>query len=186
MSCNVEPCPDEDGDFRAKQCADNNDKPLDGNYFKVRRRKFLKLKKPIFQKPSLFTLTFPPDPIKHPTLVQWRPYVGKNRCELTCKPETASFYYKWADKVIDGTKCDTLGEEVCVDGVCLPVGCDGKLGSTAKNDKCGVCKGDESKCKSVEGTFDDRSLAPGYHDVVTIPAGATAVRVEEARPSGNR
>lgn len=46
-----------------------------------------------------------------------------------CKPENAKFYYKWDDKVVDGTKCDSKGDEICVDGVCLPVGCDGKLGS---------------------------------------------------------
>ena len=51
------------------------------------------------------------------------------RCELLCKPEGANFYYKWDDKVVDGTKCDAKGEDICVDGVCLPVGCDGKLGS---------------------------------------------------------
>ena len=55
------------------------------------------------------------------------PYSGKNKCELTCKPETANFYYKWADKVIDGTRCDNFGDEICVDGYCLPVGCDGAI-----------------------------------------------------------
>lgn len=31
---------------------------------------------------------------------KWIPYPGKNKCELTCKPDNANFYYKWADKVI--------------------------------------------------------------------------------------
>ncbi|KAK6026395.1 hypothetical protein OSTOST_07662, partial [Ostertagia ostertagi] len=60
---------------------------------------------------------------------KWIPYKGKNKCELLCKPENANFYYKWDDTVIDGTKCDSKGEDICVDGVCLPLGCDGKLGS---------------------------------------------------------
>ncbi|EPB74918.1 Kunitz/Bovine pancreatic trypsin inhibitor domain protein [Ancylostoma ceylanicum] len=116
---------------------------------------------------------------------KWQPYKGKNKCELLCKPEGGNFYYKWDEKVVDGTKCDAKGDDICVDGVCLPVGCDGKLGSALKVDKCGVCDGDGSKCKTIEGTFDERNLSPGYHDVMRLPAGATAIKIEEARPSSN-
>ncbi|ETN69195.1 Kunitz/Bovine pancreatic trypsin inhibitor domain protein [Necator americanus] len=111
--------------------------------------------------------------------------VCTQQCELLCKPEGGNFYYKWDEKVVDGTKCDAKGEDICVDGVCLPVGCDGKLGSALKVDKCGVCDGDGSKCKTIEGTFDERNLSPGYHDVMRLPAGATAIKIEEARPSSN-
>ncbi|KAK6029072.1 Kunitz/Bovine pancreatic trypsin inhibitor domain protein, partial [Ostertagia ostertagi] len=38
-----------------------------------------------------------------------------------------------------------------------------------KLDKCGVCDGDGSKCKTIEGSFDERNLSPGYHDVMRIP-----------------
>ncbi|PAV70271.1 hypothetical protein WR25_24086 isoform C [Diploscapter pachys] len=116
---------------------------------------------------------------------KWLPYKGKNKCELVCKPEVGNFYYKWADKVVDGTKCDTKNDDICVDGECLPVGCDGKLGSDLKFDKCGVCDGDGSKCKTIEGFFDERNLAPGYHDIIKLPAGATAIKIQEARPSSN-
>lgn len=63
--------------------------------------------------------------------MQWVPHKGANKCELSCKPVNESFYYKWADEVVDGTPCDAGGEETCVDGFCLPLGCDGKLGSGA-------------------------------------------------------
>nr|CAD2169296.1 unnamed protein product [Meloidogyne enterolobii] len=116
---------------------------------------------------------------------KWIPYAGKNKCELTCRPENANFYYKFAEKVVDGTKCDAYSDDVCVDANCLPVGCDGKLGSVAKKDKCGVCNGDGSACKTVEGIFDERGLALGYHDIVSIPVGATAIHIEELRPSSN-
>ncbi|VDL81634.1 unnamed protein product [Nippostrongylus brasiliensis] len=106
-------------------------------------------------------------------------------CELLCRPENAKFYYKWDDKVVDGTKCDSKGDDICVDGVCLPLGCDGKLGSDLKLDKCGVCDGDGSKCKTIAGRFDERNLSPGYHDVMRLPVGSTAIRIEEARPSSN-
>ncbi|VDO18324.1 unnamed protein product [Heligmosomoides polygyrus] len=54
-----------------------------------------------------------------------------------------------------------------------------------KLDKCGVCDGDGSTCKTIEGSFDERNLSPGYHDVMRIPVGATAIRIEEARTSSN-
>lgn len=63
VSCNVDACPSGAEDFRALQCSEHDDTPLDGNYYK------------------------------------WLPYPGKNKCELTCKPDNANFYYKWADKV---------------------------------------------------------------------------------------
>lgn len=33
------------------------------------------------------------------------------------------------------------------------VGCDGKMNSSAKEDECGVCNGDGSQCKTVNGRF---------------------------------
>uniref|UniRef100_A0AC34FFG9 Uncharacterized protein n=1 Tax=Panagrolaimus sp. ES5 TaxID=591445 RepID=A0AC34FFG9_9BILA len=80
VSCNIEPCESGSKDFRAEQCSQHNDDPLDGNYYK------------------------------------WLPYTGKNKCELLCKPDTANFYYKWADKVVDGTKCDHSSDDICVEG----------------------------------------------------------------------
>lgn len=46
----------------------------------------------------------------------------------------------------------------------------------AKNDKCGICNGDNSQCKSVEGVFDERQISPGYHDIVVLPLGATSIK----------
>ncbi|CAB3397113.1 unnamed protein product [Caenorhabditis bovis] len=116
---------------------------------------------------------------------KWSPYKGKNKCELVCKPESTNFYYKWADKVIDGTRCDSKSNDICVDGECLPVGCDGKLGSSLKFDKCGKCDGDGSSCKTIEGIFDERNLSPGYHDIIKLPEGATNIKIQEARKSTN-
>uniref|UniRef100_A0A914X678 Uncharacterized protein n=1 Tax=Plectus sambesii TaxID=2011161 RepID=A0A914X678_9BILA len=149
VSCNTDACPDASKDFRAEQCAEQNDSPLNGDYY------------------------------------QWVPYRGKNKCELTCKPKDGNFYYKWNDKVVDGTKCDPHSNDICVEGVCLPLGCDGKLGSSTKSDKCGVCGGDQSTCKTVEGLFDERNLSPGYHDIIVLPVGATSIRIEEMRPTTN-
>jgi hypothetical protein len=35
LSCNLEECPEEAGDFRAEQCAARNDEAFDGKYYKV-------------------------------------------------------------------------------------------------------------------------------------------------------
>ena len=55
--------------------------------------------------------------------------------------------------MVDGTPCspDSLG--VCVMGKCIKAGCDGKLGSTKKFNKCGMCGGDNKNCKKVSGRF---------------------------------
>lgn len=83
--------------------------------------------------------------------------MGKNKCELTCRPENANFYYNWAEKVVDGTKCDAFGEDICVDGICLPVGCDGKLGSGQQHQgNPGRRRGERAKNISWKG--DKRSI----------------------------
>ena len=33
---------------------------------------------------------------------------------------------------MDGTSCDDEGRRICVDGECMPVGCDGNLGSNTE------------------------------------------------------
>ncbi|CAJ0561770.1 unnamed protein product, partial [Mesorhabditis spiculigera] len=86
---------------------------------------------------------------------KWLPYKGKDKCELLCKPDSGNFYYKWADK------------------------------ATKKADKCGVCDGDGSTCKTLEGVFDERNLSPGYHDIIKLPVGATNIRIEEMRDTSN-
>ncbi|KAH3741898.1 hypothetical protein DPMN_048628 [Dreissena polymorpha] len=43
---------------------------------------------------------------------------------------------------------------------CQHVGCDGELGSAAKEDKCRVCAGDGSTCHTISGMV-DKSLPKG-------------------------
>lgn len=53
-----------------------------------------------------------------------------------------------ADKVEDGTKCYTDGTDVCINGDCMKVGCDLRVGSNKNTDACGVCGGNGSSCQS--------------------------------------
>lgn len=57
------------------------------------------------------------------------------------------------NKVVDGTPCSPDTSAVCVQGKCIKAGCDGKLDSNRKFDKCGICGGDNQGCKKVSGMF---------------------------------
>lgn len=56
-------------------------------------------------------------------------------------------------QVVDGTPCSPDTSAVCVQGKCIKAGCDGKLDSNRKFDKCGVCGGENQGCKKVSGMF---------------------------------
>ncbi|XP_025408017.1 papilin isoform X2 [Sipha flava] len=117
---------------------------------------------------------------------EWIPYTkAPNKCELNCMPKGERFYYRHRNKVIDGTKCDEEKLDVCVDGKCLPVGCDNLLGSPEREDRCRICGGDGSNCNTVQGILDMNDLQYGYTDILLIPAGATNIKVREIQPSNN-
>lgn len=52
------------------------------------------------------------------------------------------------------------------------VGCDWKLDSNATEDRCGVCHGDGTSCKTVKDQFKGQPPGgQGYVEAVVIPAG---------------
>ena len=65
------------------------------------------------------------------------------------------------------------------------VGCDDLLGSDKKWDKCGICGGDNSSCRVVEGSYNKPRLPYGYSLLLTLPTGASNVTVAQAAPSAN-
>jgi hypothetical protein len=66
-----------------------------------------------------------------------------------------------------------------------PVGCDGMLGSPAREDSCRICNGDGTSCNTVKGSFDSSNLQVGYNDILLIPPGATNIRIKERQASNN-
>ncbi|KAL1248040.1 hypothetical protein QQF64_023416, partial [Cirrhinus molitorella] len=126
-SCNTDPCPRGQRDFREEQCAQ-----FDGKHFNING--------------------LPPS-------VRWVPkYSGilmKDRCKLFCRVTGTMAYYQLRDRVIDGTPCGPDTYDICVQGLCRQAGCDHVLNSKARNDKCGVCGGDNSSCKTLAGTFNN-------------------------------
>ncbi|XP_042609013.1 A disintegrin and metalloproteinase with thrombospondin motifs 20-like [Cyprinus carpio] len=153
-SCNTDPCPRGRRDFREEQCAQ-----FDGKHFNING--------------------LPPS-------VRWVPkYSGilmKDRCKLFCRVTGTTAYYQLRDRVIDGTPCGPDTYDICVQGLCRQAGCDHVLNSKARNDKCGVCGGDNSSCKTLAGTFNNAQY--GYNVVVRIPAGATNIDIKQVSYSG--
>ncbi|KAJ8287895.1 hypothetical protein COCON_G00005540 [Conger conger] len=122
-------------------------------------------------------------------LYTWEPFteVGQEQqCELTCRPAGFRFYVRQAEAVRDGTPCsNSTASDVCVGGRCLSEGCDGVLGSGLVRDRCGVCGGRDASCLRVTGSFQNTSVPLGYHRILDIPPGATAINITEKRASPN-
>ncbi|KAK0136944.1 A disintegrin and metalloproteinase with thrombospondin motifs 7 [Merluccius polli] len=109
-----------------------------------------------------------------------------NACELHCRPLNEHFSEKMLDAVADGTRCSeaNASRDICINGVCKSVGCDFVIDSDASEDRCGVCQGDGSTCRTVTKTFKE-SEGLGYVDIGLIPEGARDIRVEEMAAAGN-
>ncbi|CAH1774293.1 unnamed protein product [Owenia fusiformis] len=119
---------------------------------------------------------------------KWKPYTGGQvkECALNCMAETFNFYTERAPKVIDGTRCSSDSYDMCVNGECRHVGCDRILGSNAIEDKCRVCAGNQTSCKTVEGLFEDNDhVKGGYVEACRISRGAVHISVSEKVTSSN-
>lgn len=81
-----------------------------------------------------------------------------------------------------------MSKDVCIEGVCQPVGCDMRLNSGVKYDHCAVCGGDSSTCSFVSGLYTEnyRKWGPNKPDeIITIPAGSTNVFAKVKENTGN-
>ncbi|XP_034040129.1 A disintegrin and metalloproteinase with thrombospondin motifs 17 [Thalassophryne amazonica] len=103
-------------------------------------------------------------------------------CVLFCSPVGRDVAVLMADRVMDGTPCGPYDSDLCVNGKCQKIGCDGIIGSTAKEDRCGVCSGDGRSCRIVRGDF-NHTKGMGYIEAAVIPAGARRIKVVEDKPS---
>ncbi|KAM9469653.1 A disintegrin and metalloproteinase with thrombospondin motifs 15 [Clarias gariepinus] len=148
-SCNLEPCKYSGKSFREEQCESFN------NF-------------------SLNTTRLGPS-------VMWVPkYSGvsiKDRCKLICRASGTGYFYVLAAKVVDGTLCSPDTSAVCVQGKCFKAGCDGKLSSNLKFDRCGVCGGNNQNCQKFSGVF--TKPVHGYNFVITLPVGASNIDIRQ-------
>ncbi|XP_030623712.1 A disintegrin and metalloproteinase with thrombospondin motifs 19-like [Chanos chanos] len=103
-------------------------------------------------------------------------------CTLFCSSSGREQPVLLADKVLDGTSCGPTESGMCANGTCQKVGCDGILGSLAREDHCGICNGNGKTCKVIKGDF-NHTHGAGYVEAVVIPKGARRIRVVEEKPA---
>ncbi|CAD6233944.1 GSCOCG00007421001-RA-CDS [Cotesia congregata] len=101
----------------------------------------------------------------------------EDRCKLFCQVESNQ-YYMLNDTVIDGTPCGPDTFDICVNGHCKQAGCDHVLGSNAKLDTCGVCRGDNSTCQRITGAYNSSGVY-GYRKVTKIPKGSSYIDIRQ-------
>ncbi|XP_024910860.1 ADAMTS-like protein 1 isoform X6 [Cynoglossus semilaevis] len=111
---------------------------------------------------------------------EWLPVYNDpdNPCALKCKAKGLGLVVELAPKVLDGTRCYTESLDMCISGVCQIVGCDHELGSTTKEDNCGVCNGDGSSCRLVRGHYKSQHASGKTEEtVVIVPYKSRHVRL---------
>ncbi|XP_060097171.1 A disintegrin and metalloproteinase with thrombospondin motifs 14 isoform X1 [Heteronotia binoei] len=117
---------------------------------------------------------------KH-TWLAYEHHDDAQKCELICQSEETGDVVFMNQVVHDGTRCSYKDPySICVRGECVHVGCDKEIGSLKQDDKCGVCGGDNSHCRTVKGTLVKSPKQPvGALKMFEIPAGARHVQIEE-------
>ncbi|XP_042674181.1 A disintegrin and metalloproteinase with thrombospondin motifs 14 [Centrocercus urophasianus] len=120
----------------------------------------------------------------------WLPYEHPDdaqKCELICQSEGTGDVVFMNQVVHDGTRCSYRDPySICVRGECVHVGCDKEVGSLKQEDKCGVCGGDNSHCRTVKGTLAKTPKQLGsVLKMFEIPAGARHVQIEEMEPASH-
>ncbi|XP_054846676.1 A disintegrin and metalloproteinase with thrombospondin motifs 3 [Eublepharis macularius] len=117
----------------------------------------------------------------------WLPYEhpeASKRCQLYCQSKETGDVAYMKQLTHDGTRCSYKDPfSICVRGECVKVGCDKEIGSNKAEDKCGVCGGDNSHCRTVKGTFTRTPKKPGYLKMFDIPPGARHVSLQEDEAS---
>ncbi|KAG9485144.1 hypothetical protein GDO78_008312 [Eleutherodactylus coqui] len=120
----------------------------------------------------------------------WLPYEHHDdaqKCELICQSKETGDVVFMNQVVHDGTRCSYKEPySVCARGDCVHFGCDKEIGSMKEEDKCGVCGGDNSHCRTVKGTLvKSPKQSAGVLKMFEIPAGARNIQIEETEVSSN-
>lgn len=118
----------------------------------------------------------------------WLPYEHpdpKQRCTLYCQSKETRVVVNMQELVEPGSRCSYKDPySVCVYGECEKVGCENVVGSPLLEDKCGVCGGDGTKCKThrFNFTFSDKK---GVIKVLEVPRGARHLLIQELNGTAN-
>ncbi|AWP12163.1 putative disintegrin and metalloproteinase with thrombospondin motifs 2-like [Scophthalmus maximus] len=125
----------------------------------------------------------------HSNKHHWLPYEHPDpnkRCHLHCQSKETRDVVFMQRMVLDGTRCSYKDpHSVCVRGECEKVGCDGTVGSSKQEDKCGVCGGDNSSCKTFKDTITRKAKKQGFLKVLEIPRGARHLLIQELKATSH-
>ncbi|KAL1139741.1 hypothetical protein AAG570_006719, partial [Ranatra chinensis] len=102
-------------------------------------------------------------------------------CTLVCINERGIVAVR-SSVVLDGTPCNPSRRDVCIEGECKVVGCDWVIDSKAKEDMCGICHGNGTECRVVQGTFMEPTIK-GHFTFLKLPVGTSMIFVRELNPS---
>ncbi|XP_028411350.1 LOW QUALITY PROTEIN: SCO-spondin-like [Dendronephthya gigantea] len=111
---------------------------------------------------------------------------NRNPCELRCVPLLSNGRSRIRKfiQAQDGTRCNHGTSNICIEGKCEHVGCDDKLHSSAREDRCGICRGDGSTCETRHQSF-DQPHGHGYTEALVIPAQSRNIVIQEVSGSSN-
>ncbi|XP_070819043.1 A disintegrin and metalloproteinase with thrombospondin motifs 2-like [Chaetodon trifascialis] len=130
-----------------------------------------------------------PRPELHSNKHHWLPYEHPDpdkRCHLHCQSKETRDVVFMQKMVLDGTRCSYKDPySVCVRGECEKVGCDRVVGSSKQEDKCGVCGGDNSSCKTFKDTITRTAKKQGFLKVLEIPRGARHLLIQELKATSH-
>ncbi|XP_023146487.2 ADAMTS-like protein 2 isoform X2 [Amphiprion ocellaris] len=153
--CPNPPCPSPSVSFKQHQCSQFNSKAFGRRYYQ-------------------WIPLYPADYIS----------ISNKPCDLQCT--TISGERQLLVPAHDGTFCrDTKYHGVCIEGICQPVGCDGKLFSSRTVDRCGVCGGNGTSCQRISGSYRKALAQLGYVFITNIPAGASDIQIIERHKTEN-
>ncbi|XP_070692630.1 A disintegrin and metalloproteinase with thrombospondin motifs 2-like [Pempheris klunzingeri] len=125
----------------------------------------------------------------HSNKHHWLPYEHTDpnkRCHLHCQSKETQDVVFMQRMVLDGTRCSYKDpHSVCVRGECEKVGCDGVVSSSKQEDKCGVCGGNNSSCKTFKDTITRTAKKQGFLKVLEIPRGARHLLIQELKATSH-
>uniref|UniRef100_A0A672ZPP4 ADAM metallopeptidase with thrombospondin type 1 motif 2 n=1 Tax=Sphaeramia orbicularis TaxID=375764 RepID=A0A672ZPP4_9TELE len=125
----------------------------------------------------------------HSNKHHWLPYEHPDpnkRCHLHCQSKETRDVVFMQRMALDGTRCSYKDpHSVCVRGECEKVGCDGVVGSSKQEDKCGVCGGDNSSCKTFKDTITRTTKKHGFLKVLEVPRGARHLLIQELKAASH-
>ncbi|XP_018568687.1 A disintegrin and metalloproteinase with thrombospondin motifs 3 [Anoplophora glabripennis] len=111
----------------------------------------------------------------------WLPYESDEfdkKCKFICISAERKELFVTDENLIDGTPCSYEDpDNICVQGKCEIVGCDGKLNSKLVRDKCGICQGNNTECSEIKLSA-EKKLKREVSRVSILPRMAREIKVE--------